>query len=335
MPGLDIYIEARPLQVQVWKIIKDKGAVHEFKWLVKEDNPRKKFTVRDKTEGTDNYHKERGHKRGKRNLERKLEIIGERKNFDDHFTLKETITTRTAKQDKRTRRKNWTEGEVIYPLKIDQDIIENIVADVDDGSEFHLGSPVSSTGWIFNNPANIVGKYSTTTTTPTTATYYASLHGGVRFRQLNIPQGATVNNATLKLKVSGAPTGTLKSQIYGDNADDAALWSSGNMPTGITKTTAKTATAGIVLGWNSVDVTAQVQEIVNRGGWVKDNDMRFGLLNTGAATQYFTFFDYASSAANAAILEIDYRTQITTLKPNALPGQMYGSFAGKTPYVPT
>ncbi len=317
LPGLDIYIEVRPLQVQVWKIIKTKDAAHEFKWLVKENNTRKKFTVRDKTEGTDNHNGERGHGRGKRGLKRKLEIIPKRKDFDDHFTFKETITTRTAKKDKRTRRKNWAKGEIVYPLLVDQDIIENIVANEDDGMEFYYGPPISNTGWNYTDVTNVVGALSTTatTTTPTTTTftYSLSLQGGVRFRQLNIQQGSIINSAILKLKIDGAPAGTLKSQIYGDNVDDALQWSAGNRPSGITKTTAKTATAGIVAGWNSLDVTAQVQEIVNRGGWLENNDLRFGLLNTGVATQYFIFYDYASGAANAAILEIDYTTPAVSI----------------------
>ena len=107
--------------------------------------------------------------------------------------------------------------------------------------------------------------------------------------------------------------GTLGAKAYGDDVDDAAVWSAGNKPSGVTKTTANTALAfGTNDTFVSQDVTGIVQEIVNRAGWVSGNDMRFALLNTGAVQGYMRFDDYSRAGTNHAILEVTFAAASST-----------------------
>lgn len=105
-------------------------------------------------------------------------------------------------------------------------------------------------------------------------------HLGLRYTGVDIPQGATIISATLVLKsfALGGGTGTNWGNIYGDNVDDAAAWSNSSRPDQIAKTT-----ASIPLNYSTVDdailnqdVSAIVQEIVNRPGWTSGNAIRFG-----------------------------------------------------------
>jgi hypothetical protein len=127
---------------------------------------------------------------------------------------------------------------------------------------------------------------------------------GIRFNNVNVPQGATINSATLTI------TGTYScglngcnSTIYGVDADDTSTWD-GNKPSDQTQTTAstsfnKTGTFSPDLSYETwtPSVTSIVQEIVNRGGWVADNSMSFVIegdsFSKGSGMNLHTF-DHAS-----------------------------------------
>lgn len=109
-------------------------------------------------------------------------------------------------------------------------------------------------------------------------TYLKSL--GLRYSGIAVPRGALITSATLALKsfAVGGGTGTKWGRLYGDAVDDAPAWSSSSRPDQIAKTTAFTT-----LNYSTVndailnqDVTAIVQEIVNRAGWTSGNALRIG-----------------------------------------------------------
>lgn len=131
--------------------------------------------------------------------------------------------------------------------------------------------------------------------------YYA----GLRFLAVAVPQGATVSVATLFLNKDAAsstagPWGSLK----GVAADNVSSWSTTSPATASRTTASTTIFDGAT---QAVDVTAQVQEIVNRGGWASGNALGFASDPTGAAG-IMAWVDYAASAANAAQLSITYST---------------------------
>lgn len=123
-----------------------------------------------------------------------------------------------------------------------------------------------------------------------------------RFVNATVPQAATINSATLNIAavVAGAGTGTLNGQAV----DDAPNWAngSGNGPVSMAKTTAnQTYTAGTT-GVKNIDVTAIVQEIVNRAGWASGNALRIGFGTVSSLSSLVQFTD------GTGTLDIDYST---------------------------
>ena len=121
----------------------------------------------------------------------------------------------------------------------------------------------NSSGGVFDSGSIVTGA------NPTAA------YGGVRFQSVAIPQAALITSATMTLLswagVGGG--GTTWGKWFGEAADSAAAWSSSARPDQRTKTT-----AFCPVQWNSTnntflahDVTAIIQEIVNRAGWSSGN----------------------------------------------------------------
>lgn len=160
--------------------------------------------------------------------------------------------------------------------------------------------------------------------------YYISQSGGVLWLgqwneeehvglawQLNVPQGATINEATFDLYVVSDDTGIgVVITVWGNDADNTAVWANTNKPTAITKTT---ATASFnngdapASGWFSagaigaIDITDIVQEVVDRPGWASGN--YFAILlspPTDFSTNELSIHDYSGGAGNSAKLYVDY-----------------------------
>lgn len=113
---------------------------------------------------------------------------------------------------------------------------------------------------------------------------------GLRFQNVAVPQGATIAYAELEFQVDESPKGTVNVDIYGQNADNAAgFTATSNNVSSRNKTVAKvdwddlppTDVGGVV---RTPDLTALVQEIVNRGGWSTGNSMAFIVNKDPAST---------------------------------------------------
>lgn len=126
---------------------------------------------------------------------------------------------------------------------------------------------------------------------------------GVRFQSVTVPNAAIIQSATLSFKGSASGTaGT--TDVYGVDADDTSQWDALNKPSIQTKTTASTAfdnpntfTPDASYTTYNIDVTAIVQEIVDRGGWSSGNDMSFvidvDVIGKGKQIVLYTY-DHAS-----------------------------------------
>ena len=296
--GVDLKVILRPLKVEIFKRISNALAPRQFRWKIKEDIGAKANFIR-KTAGGDEK---------KQALEIVNQVVGEKiiGNRKEFFFNEEWTGRVGEKINKFSRQKKWT-GNVVYPVVIDATTQELIVANIDDGDE-----QLAYAGW-----------FSITSLAPPqwlagwSDSFDYQFHGGIRFRTLGIPQGATINSAILKLKVSSLVS-TPQIKIYADDVDDAALWSNGNLPSGITKTTASKAWSPTAIGVNSVSITSVLQEIINRTGWVSNNDIRFGIFNqvVVGVSKIVYVSDYICSQANAAILDVDYTaTKLQDLIP--------------------
>ena len=118
--------------------------------------------------------------------------------------------------------------------------------------------------------------------------------GGLRYQGVGIPQGALITSATLSLAtwIGVGGGGTAWGSWYGEAADSSAAWSSAARPDQRTKTTASCPVlwSGGDYAANAHDVTAIVQEIVNRAGWASGNVLSFVGKGTGNGVAIFHEF---------------------------------------------
>ncbi|HUJ79293.1 MAG TPA: LamG-like jellyroll fold domain-containing protein [Nitrospiria bacterium] len=107
---------------------------------------------------------------------------------------------------------------------------------------------------------------------------------GYRIAQVNVPQGATIQHAYLKVYLSSLSTvASATYQLHGQNADTAAPFAATANNISGRITCAGCATTSVVSspiyllanGYRVFDVTSIVQEIVNRPGWASGNAIAF------------------------------------------------------------
>jgi len=120
-------------------------------------------------------------------------------------------------------------------------------------------------------------------------------------------KGATVSSATLTIQISGAGVSP-DLDVFGEDADSAAGWSSSRLPSSITKTTNSTNITPTAAGSLDIDVTSIVQEIVDRGGYDgTKGEIAFGIFdNVGAGENLFEADAFETSGGTPAELEVTW-----------------------------
>lgn len=108
--------------------------------------------------------------------------------------------------------------------------------------------------------------------------------GAMRFQNVTIAQGITVNDAVIYIWVSSKAGSNIKIKCYGIDEDNTAAFS-GN-PLGRAKTTDTGLLDDTIPStgqWRSIGVSAPVNEILARGGWSSGNAMGFILEDNGSS----------------------------------------------------
>jgi len=117
---------------------------------------------------------------------------------------------------------------------------------------------------------------------------------GIRFRNVQIPQGATVLGADLTFTVDEATSGTTELSIYSEAADDAAAYSDtaydiSGRERSLTFVDWRDTSTPPLDAWTTVgdkkttpDLTSIVQEVISRGGWAPGNAMAFIITGLGS-----------------------------------------------------
>ena len=134
---------------------------------------------------------------------------------------------------------------------------------------------------------------------------------GVRFLNVTIPQGAKIVSAYVSFLASTASNQDVNLTIYGQDADNAAGFTStnndiSNMP----KTTAST-TWEIVTAWKnnntykSPDLKSIIQEIVDRPGWSSGNSMAI-LFQSDVFDEERRAVSHDQNAGQAPVLYVGY-----------------------------
>jgi len=143
--------------------------------------------------------------------------------------------------------------------------------------------------------------------------------GAMRITNVQIPQGATVTNATANFYVDskGTGTGNCKGIVFGideDNTDDFDPADPGIMTR--TSTTAYTnvdvalPSAGNGFG---VDITSIVNEIIGRGGWSSGNALAIKFYNASSPTNV-----YWRDPNITSTIEITYDTHDTLTQEDVI-----------------
>jgi len=146
--------------------------------------------------------------------------------------------------------------------------------------------------------------------------YVAVQKVGLRFIDIQIPNGAVINNAYIQFRATRDEAGQTDITIVGENSSDAAIYTTGN--SGITSRSETSASVNWlnVPAWlqggdyQTVDITPIVQEIVNLGGWQSGNAMALMLkpfdANCNTAECLRQAVSYDGDDETAPLLHIDF-----------------------------
>tara|TARA_R110002049_G_scaffold290183_1_gene473486 strand:- start:137 stop:4750 length:4614 start_codon:yes stop_codon:yes gene_type:complete len=137
---------------------------------------------------------------------------------------------------------------------------------------------------------------------------------GVRFRNINVPQGVTIVSANIQFTTDETDSGSTSLVIRGEDANNPGNFvENTNNISNRTLTTASVAWNNIP-AWNTVgqsgpnqqtpNLSSIVQEIVDRGGWSSGNAMVFVITGTGGRTAE----SHDGSSSRAPVLTIVYST---------------------------
>ncbi len=148
---------------------------------------------------------------------------------------------------------------------------------------------------------------------------------GMRFLNITVPPGATVTQAYVQFKVDEAMSGATSLTIAGQAADNAGTFLSGanNISS---RSLTSTAVPWAPAAWNTVgqagadqrtpDLSAVIQEIVQRPGWASGNALV--LIVTGTGERVAEAFE--GDAAGAPLLHLEFSSPVPPAPPAAPSG---------------
>lgn len=291
VPGLDLLVRFYTHQIEIFKIVRQGGPL-TWLWEVRVPESAALPQWNPTLGATDNYARNGRVRTGEGiidNLIRRCEygVVNERdqvRNGVRVLQVRETLSGRTQWRDPATRQLSWRASEMVFPVLVDVIWGPTAISDTtDDG--FHASSYWWCTG---------------------TVVLWLS-QSAWRFPNVTVPQGATINSATLRVNATIVP-GATNIKVYGHDVDNAPSWGTHGSALNFgaqTKTTANQAYSVSTTGTKTINVTDEVQEIISRAGWASGNALRLMTDgNTGNNYSYWEDFSHASS--NHATLEIDY-----------------------------
>jgi hypothetical protein len=145
---------------------------------------------------------------------------------------------------------------------------------------------------------------------------YDSANTFLRFVNVTVPQGAIVNTATLTLRARfDNATETVNARLCAVDADNAAAPTTYAEAEGATRTTAYVdwldiPAWGALTSQEAPDISAVVQEVVDRAGWQSGNALVIYLEDNGSSTGVKTVREACSyflgDTENYPLLEITY-----------------------------
>lgn len=178
---------------------------------------------------------------------------------------------------------------------------------------YQVAASGDDTYWFNTYPDNQPAHWSTSP--DATCPYTSSVRGGGYRWQLDIPAGATITSAVIKLKATGAngTSGTSSVTFEVLDYDSCPSFAGGTAPQVDTVMSGIGATWSIPVGdwtanewYTSCDVKDLVQAFVGRQNYASGSYL--GIRATSGTGTYHKTFQYDSGAANGAVLEVTYTT---------------------------
>ena len=139
---------------------------------------------------------------------------------------------------------------------------------------------------------------------------------GFRFNAVTVPPGATINSAYVEMRSTDNNSESTDLTVFGENADDAATFSSGSNNLSSRPMTTAAVDWSNVEDWDknqwhdTPDLSAIIQEIVDRGGWVDGNNLVI-LVRSDDLNGNRLAFSHDDNGTKAAKLHIEYTTAST------------------------
>lgn len=294
VPDLDLEFVARAEGLFVNKIIHSASAPRDFTWGIEQDADCP-LHVNMKTRGHDNHGVKSPNRTSGRKGDtcRKIEMVHDVRDMpaQKHASaceFGETWTGRAYKRD--DERRLVIDDEVEYPVWIDQDIVQPITADADDGYSVTNGNFYTSLTQFFG----AYGGY----------LYYPF----ARFLALNIPPGSTIVLADLIVNVPTISASGNTGMIRGYDVDNAAQFAVGGpRPESSPQTTAGISANLTTTGLKTFNITSILQEIIDRPGWAALNDFALSFLEfTPGGINGGYIEDYSDALGNEPTLEITF-----------------------------
>jgi hypothetical protein len=140
-------------------------------------------------------------------------------------------------------------------------------------------------------------------------TYWGEQSIGLRFQNVTIPQGATITAAYIEFETDETDSEPTSVRFHGEAADNAAPFGTGAYALTNRPLTAAVVDWNDIPAWNTVnekhrspDLSAIVQEIMDRPGWSANNSIVFVISGTGRRVAE------AYDGEAAPLLHVEYST---------------------------
>lgn len=152
---------------------------------------------------------------------------------------------------------------------------------------------------------------------------------GLRFNNLNLPQGAEITSAYIQFTAEGTSSSNAKLNIYGIDESDASCFSSSKKHLSKHRDWTNAKASWNPSSWNSKyecgsrqrtsDLSNIVQAIVDKNNWSNGNSMAFVIEGCGKREAY----SYDGSRSKAPILFVTYTVPVSGSNPKNLTAGTY------------
>ncbi len=145
---------------------------------------------------------------------------------------------------------------------------------------------------------------------------------GMRFTGISIPRGSTITQAYIEFQVDEASSEATSIVFHGQAADNAGTFTHTSFDISNRAKTSAATSWNDIPAWNTIgakvqtpDLSAVVQEIVNRNGWASGNSLVIIVDGSGRRVASA----YESGAQTAALLHITYNSPAPPPTATAVP----------------